>query len=100
MTAIEKRYATELIEQAAQLFGVSVHRLTSDFRDEPLPLMRMLIAQHLREKGMGYNAIGRMLNRDHATIITGIRKLEVRRHYPKANEVQVFAMWDKFISVK
>lgn len=66
----------ELLELAiaeARRFGFTLAELRSPSRKRPLVSARRAVASAAHEAGFSYMAIGRVLNRDHSTIIYALR---------------------------
>ena len=63
----------ELVVMGAERIGVPLSKLRSDCRDRPLAYGRFWVARKAREAGHSFPAIGRALNRDHSTILQGLR---------------------------
>jgi chromosomal replication initiation ATPase DnaA len=65
-----------LVEEAARAYDVSVEALLSHRRDAQSIRARMAVYYALRDHGLSYPHIGHLMDRNHATIINGIRKVE------------------------
>lgn len=66
-----------LITLVAQKFGVGVRDVFSDFRERKVTRARWAAMYVLRhEKGYSFPEIGRVMNRDHTTVIHGVRRVE------------------------
>jgi len=63
----------ERIASWAAFLDTSVAELRGPRKHTALVRKRWLIAAILRKRGLSYNQIGRMLNRDHTTILYGLR---------------------------
>jgi hypothetical protein len=63
---------------------VSFELLKSATRSHNLLPLRNQIAWELRQLGLSYPAIGRILNREHTAIIHNVRKIDAERGCPKA----------------
>jgi len=50
------------------------YSIVTDSRKSIFTNARFILMNHLRKKGMALNSIGNLFYRDHATVITGIRK--------------------------
>lgn len=62
------------IERASALSGVPVSVLRGPSRERPVCLVRWAAMTAMRRKGMSYPKIGQVFNRDHSTVMSGIRK--------------------------
>ena len=62
--------------------------LKSKSRKRELVYTRNILYKHLRNKGMGLNAIGKMFNRDHATVLFGLNQYERLINYDDFKELQ------------
>jgi len=69
MTYKEKKEQDERIEELVETFD-----LTKKSRKNKHKWNRYALMRHLRELGYTYQSIGDFLNRNHATIISGIRR--------------------------
>jgi len=64
-----------LLSAAAMASGFSIAQIKSESRHEPLPFVRYVLFVILHEQyGWGTTKIGRALNRDHASVLAGIKK--------------------------
>lgn len=67
------------VTRAAAVFGVSEGAILSDSRDSQAVAARHAVAWVLRnESGLSLIAIGRILGRDHSTVMYAIRAAEQR----------------------
>lgn len=62
------------VERASLLSGVPVSVLRGPSRHRGICLVRWAAMVAMRGRGMSYPAIGRMLGRDHSTVMSGIRQ--------------------------
>lgn len=64
-----------LFNAAVAASGFTIEQIKSKSRHEPLPFVRYMLSAILHEDyHWGTTKIGRALNRDHASILTGIKK--------------------------
>jgi len=64
-----------LFNAAVAASGFTIEQIKSDSRHEPLPFVRYMLAAILYEhSNWSTSKIGRALNREHATILTGIKR--------------------------
>ncbi len=73
---IYKLPARELMKQIGAKHGVSLDDILSARRQTDIAAARFEISARLYERGLSYPQIGRLINRDHTTVIHA-----VRRHY-------------------
>lgn len=57
----------------ASVYGYSYDELTAPGRRPPLVALRAVLAHYLRRRGFSLPAIGRVLGRDHSTVINMLR---------------------------
>jgi chromosomal replication initiation ATPase DnaA len=75
--AYARERANRTIEAAARIAGVEPIAILGRSRKTEIVYGRQLAAYGLRRGvGLSYPKIGRLLNRDHSTIIHSVRKLE------------------------
>lgn len=67
--------ARSIVEQIAGRYSIGVRELMSSDRSRRLIRPRWHAYFALREAGFSYPAIGEIMNRDHSTVMHGIRKL-------------------------
>ena len=67
---------SEVIKAVAQLFMIEPCEMIADNRFERYVDARATVAQILRNRGLSYTQIGRIMKRDHSTIINLIAKLD------------------------
>ena len=65
----------DLTDYAANL-GLTVEELTGKYRKQLLCAARQAYWLHLHSQGYGYSEIGRMFNRNHVTVMHGIRRVK------------------------
>lgn len=63
------------LEAAAEAFGVSVVALLNKNREPSVDNARHVAASLLRGQGLSYPAIGRLLGRDHTTMMNSCRRV-------------------------
>lgn len=68
-----------LIAQCAAAYGVTVELLMSRNREPMVVRARQEAYWHLRQRELSYPAIGRIFDRDHSTIMAGVRRVDRRR---------------------
>ena len=66
--------ATSILEQEAQRAGIPVVHMTGRTRKRAYVIARYRCAVRLRGMGLSYPSIGRLLNRDHTTIMDLLNK--------------------------
>ena len=71
----EKALAPVIIAEIAAKEGFSVADVLSDRRDRHLVHTRWRAYTALKDAGLGYSGIARMMNRDHSTVMYGIKML-------------------------
>lgn len=85
----------EIIHQCAEVFNVHPRDLLSHSRFEFLLGPRFALYAALRQRGSTYSQIGRWLNRDHSTVIYGIRRSEwiAERNPDYAAKIDYLVNW-------
>lgn len=74
--AIALGNAASLVQAAADLYGTTVHAVIgSDRQDRAATAARMMACWLLREVGKSYPEIGRMVGRDHSTVMYACRTI-------------------------
>lgn len=68
-----KIFPREFIAQEAQKHGFTYAQILSHERQKELVDVRWEIARSLRARGMSFARIGRIMNRDHSSIIHAVR---------------------------
>lgn len=63
----------------AQDFGIPLERIISKNRKRYLVRARHQIILELRDKGLSYPKIGKLLKRDHSTVFYAAQKLRIMR---------------------
>lgn len=66
----------EAVREVGARYGIALDVLLSDRRDRPTAWARFHCYAHLYERGMTASEIGRIFNRDHSTILHGIKRAE------------------------
>ena len=67
---------SDFVNAAAEMFCVHPRDLVSHYRFDFLMMPRFALYKALRMRGWSYPEIGRLLNRDHSTIIYGVGRAE------------------------
>lgn len=65
-----------IIERAAEVSGYPVAVLRGPARDRSICMVRWAVMATLRARGLSLPTIGRLLNRDHTTVISGLNRAE------------------------
>ncbi len=69
------RQSIDIIEAASRAFQVPVQVIKSDIRSAPACAPRFAAMKLMREERcLSYPVIGRLLDRDHSTVMSGIRR--------------------------
>lgn len=86
-------FKSELIAAAAEIFDLTPSEILGRGRTREVTRGRFGLYKALRLRGWSYLRIGAYLDRDHATIIYGVRQAEemMRRHPSYAEKVQLLA---------
>jgi chromosomal replication initiation ATPase DnaA len=63
----------EILEEVTKNYSCTVQQLRSPQRASHLVKARRRVSRKLRQQGMSYPQIGRVLNKDHTTIIHHLR---------------------------
>ncbi|WP_311271063.1 helix-turn-helix domain-containing protein [Sphingobium sp. WCS2017Hpa-17] len=71
-----------IIERAAEISGYPVSILRGPARDRPICMVRWAIMAILRARGLSLATIGRLLNRHHTSVISGLERVERLRRDP------------------
>ncbi|WP_311271059.1 helix-turn-helix domain-containing protein [Sphingobium sp. WCS2017Hpa-17] len=71
-----------IIERAAEISGYPVSILRGPARDRPICMVRWAIMAALRARGLSLATIGRLLNRHHTSVISGLERIERLRRDP------------------
>lgn len=71
-----------IIERAAEISGYPVSVLRGPARDRPICMVRWAIMAILRARGLSLATIGRLLNRHHTSVISGLERVERLRLDP------------------
>ena len=70
------RTGLEIIAHVARSHGLSASDLIGPSRLRTVCIVRWRAMRELREKGRSFASIGRTFNRDHSSVIAGLRRLE------------------------
>lgn len=76
-----------IIERAAAISGYPVSVLRGPARDRPIYTVRWAVMAILRARGLSLATIGRLLNRDHTTIISGLERADRLRRDPSFTDL-------------
>lgn len=63
-----------IIERAAEISGYPVSVLRGPARDRPICMVRWAVMAILRARGLSLATIGRLLNRHHTSVISGLER--------------------------
>ena len=74
-----RQFTMALIEMIAREHGVTMAELMGVSRRQKYCIARREIWRVLRDQGISLPRIGRMFNRDHTTILHGLRRIETTR---------------------
>lgn len=82
---------TELVDKASELFDVHRRDILGPYRYNFLMPPRFALCKALRNRGMSYPHIGRVMGRDHSTVIHAIRRADymIERDAEFADRVRV-----------
>lgn len=69
-------YAQRALKAAAEAAGARVDQLKLRWQQRPLVYARWAFMAAMYRRGASYERIGRLINRDHSTVIYGVRKAE------------------------
>lgn len=73
--ALEELNLIGVAQAIAGRYHVTVDEMLSDSREEPRPRARQALWLELYHRGWSLPRIGRVIGRDHTTVLTGIRKV-------------------------
>lgn len=76
------RSLEEIIDLGSRFYGIRVEVLVSRKREEKVALTRFSIMKVCREEGYKLAAIGRAFNRDHGTVLHGLREVNAEKFGP------------------
>lgn len=84
----KKKYmAYRHVKRRSYDFGYAWSDMISNSRKRELVEIRFMVMKYLHDAGFSYTKIGRILQRDHATVIYGVRRCqelaEIDRRYAK-----------------
>ena len=74
-----REFLARSITEAATAHGVAPHRVAGPDRDRPAAQARQDVYLALREAGWTLPQIGKAMNRDHTTVMSGIAAAQARR---------------------
>lgn len=66
----------EMVSDIARAHGFTAADLIGPSRVRPVCIVRWRAMKALRDRGRSYSSIARTFNRDHTSVIAGIRRLE------------------------
>lgn len=69
-------YKQQLVDLAAEIFGVHPRDLMGKYRFGFITRPRFALYKALHLRGWSYSAIGRFMDRDHSTIIYGVERAD------------------------
>jgi chromosomal replication initiation ATPase DnaA len=67
------------LDHVAQLLGATLHQLTARTRARAADERRQAAMWLLQQRGLSQSAIGRLLDRDPSTVLSGLRTVAARR---------------------
>jgi len=67
----------QIIDTFCSNIGVSYSEISSKSRKRELVYIRYLLMYILRQNNLSFEKIGHILKRDHATILSGLRRFEI-----------------------
>lgn len=80
--------AQALLSGVARDFGLSMVEIQGPVRCKELMGPRSVVARILRERGRSYPTIGRLMHRDHTSIMNCVDRFDVyARQDPRVNEI-------------
>lgn len=85
----------ELLKPAEEVFDIKMNPYIRSREDV---LVRVFVAYKMRERGYSYNEIGKVMNKNHSTIIHYIRTMEDFFAVPKAYR-DILEKYKKYISL-
>ena len=77
-----------ILERASQASGLPISTITGRQRTTDVCMVRWAIMDVLRAQGMSLSAIGRLLHRDHSTVISGLRRADGLSGHEKFSEIR------------
>lgn len=80
--------SNETILRAARATGYSVDDITGPCRARPLAWTRFAVMDALRAKGLSLPCIGRLVRRDHTTVLNGLRQANALRGRPAFDSIR------------
>lgn len=75
--------ARGVIAEAARQHSITTDLLLSRNKETHVVRARQEAAWMLRQRGLSYPSIGRLLDRDHTTIMAAVRKVDAERLRPR-----------------
>lgn len=70
-------FLTDIKQEALRMFDICERDLIGDNRFVEMTRPRMALYKVYRDRGMSLTQIGRYLKRDHSTVLSGLRRIEV-----------------------
>jgi len=81
-----------IIERAAKVSGYTVDALRGPSRLRSICMVRWAVMAVLRARGLSLATIGRLMNRDHTTVISGLERADrLRRDASFASLLEAIA---------
>lgn len=68
-----------VLREVSEASGIPIARILGPSRVRPVVEARQLVCHVLRRHGMSYPQIGKVIGRDHTTVIHSVRAVEARR---------------------
>lgn len=65
----------DVVERVCSEFGVTREELRGSGTKRELVTARWIAMTMLRERGLSYHSVGRLINRDHSSIMHGVNRL-------------------------
>lgn len=76
ITTLQNKMVQHTIDEVCKTYNVTLEDLLKKDRHGPLVLPRQVLMYKLRDIGLSLKRIAKELNRDHTTILHGIRVIE------------------------
>ena len=89
----------EIKAEALRIWDIRDRDLIGDNRFVEMTRPRMALYKVYRDRGMSLTQIGRYLKRDHSTVLSGLRRIEVVMAKDPTYKEQVESLGAKFIDV-
>ena len=83
-----------IIKKDVVLNYINTNGLNTPSRHREHVYRRAILMTFLRERGLSLNQIGRMFNRDHATVLHGIKIYEAQKSYEDFQVMEYFMQSD------